>query len=533
MPPGKLAIVVGGVLLGACTAGTEREPSDNEATSGHPTKGHAGDAAASGIDTPGAEGGCGLPVDGSRLTASRLLADDGSWQFEGWYDTELERRCAAATAADGVTRCLPGALLGIGYADSSCTQRALLDRRSACTRAAGEPLAYAGRIEQLECGNRISVYELGPSLGVAQAFYRIDPDGTCSPVPLDADADPNEDSVAPPELYEVRAEVAPERFVALEQALRGERLQSMRTQWADGAEYSAQIMFDTENETSCYVDTAADGETRCMPLFSGPSPYADAACTQRLLPAATCPSAWGFVGSRRYGVSEEAQFEGTCKVATLVHVFAASEDTRSVERLFYSSGAECVDGGDMLAGNYHLVGPEVDSTAFALLELTETDCGSYLKSGTRLGTVHWVDEHGQTLEGYFFDKELPSLCEFSAASDGVIRCLPLARSRALAYLDAECSREAAAIDTCDERTAYWKAVTPFTGAYASIARELPADCAPPTADIHPLIGPDVSVGYRRDNEGNCIQQDEPEFVYRELGPAIEPSAFVARRSSAL
>jgi hypothetical protein len=162
--------------------------------------------------------------------------------------------------------------------------------------------------------------------------------------------------------------------------------------------------------------------------------------------------------------------------------------------------------------------------------LKETDCGSYMQSGTRLGTVHWVDERGQTLQGYFFDKELTSLCEFSAASDGVIRCLPLARSRVLAYLDTECSREAAALDSCNERSVYWKAMTPFTGAYASIVRELPAECAPPTADIHPLIGPDVSVGYRRDNEGNCIQQDAPELVYRELGPAINPSNFVARSS---
>lgn len=63
-------------------------------------------------------------VSGTRIKSRVYVADDGSKQWVGWKDTQLNLNCAYRLASDGQIRCLPsdvGFLIG-NYSDSGCTQ---------------------------------------------------------------------------------------------------------------------------------------------------------------------------------------------------------------------------------------------------------------------------------------------------------------------------------------------------------------------------------------------------------------------------
>ena len=62
---------------------------------------------------------------GSRLKAQYYTGSDGSKAFAGMYDTQTKQDCAYATAADGMTRCLPAGTHVVAsteyYSDMGCT----------------------------------------------------------------------------------------------------------------------------------------------------------------------------------------------------------------------------------------------------------------------------------------------------------------------------------------------------------------------------------------------------------------------------
>jgi hypothetical protein len=58
--------------------------------------------------TSGAGGGTDVGFEsGSRLRARTMHGADGSWQFSGWHDNQLNIDCAYTLAVDGKQRCLP------------------------------------------------------------------------------------------------------------------------------------------------------------------------------------------------------------------------------------------------------------------------------------------------------------------------------------------------------------------------------------------------------------------------------------------
>lgn len=66
-------------------------------------------------------------TSGSRLKANWYVGSDGSKQFAGWHDSQLNIDCNFGTATDGTTRCLPspsGVTIGTSdyFSDSGCSQ---------------------------------------------------------------------------------------------------------------------------------------------------------------------------------------------------------------------------------------------------------------------------------------------------------------------------------------------------------------------------------------------------------------------------
>lgn len=67
--------------------------------------------------------------NGSRLRARVFVGEDGSKQFLGWHDTELDIDCAFARAPNGSYRCFPTDTTfdsGIYFTDSSCNIEAVI-----------------------------------------------------------------------------------------------------------------------------------------------------------------------------------------------------------------------------------------------------------------------------------------------------------------------------------------------------------------------------------------------------------------------
>lgn len=121
-------------------------------------------------------------TNGSRLKARYLMAEDGSRQFLGWFDSARGESCFFTTAPDGVTRCLPFIPTQVSkpfsgaYGDAACTRR--VEQRqanpSACSQAA--PL-FLYEQRGSACQPDFHFYEWGePFTGT---FYAALSNGTC------------------------------------------------------------------------------------------------------------------------------------------------------------------------------------------------------------------------------------------------------------------------------------------------------------------------------------------------------------------
>lgn len=111
-------LLTASLLLTAC--GSSTGPAGHDGA-----QGPAGKDGAPGM--PGAKGDPGAPgkdaaQSGSRIVARYVVGDDGSRQFLGQHDTQLDADCAWGTATDGKLRCLPGTALSanIYFSDAAC-----------------------------------------------------------------------------------------------------------------------------------------------------------------------------------------------------------------------------------------------------------------------------------------------------------------------------------------------------------------------------------------------------------------------------
>ena len=97
---------------------------------------------------PVADAKADVEQSGARLKAKHYVGADGSTQFAGWHDTQLDVDCIFLNSADGSLRCLPAfpfsaAFVGPFFGDSGCSQP-LAYQYTGCVVAKYAQAAVAG-----------------------------------------------------------------------------------------------------------------------------------------------------------------------------------------------------------------------------------------------------------------------------------------------------------------------------------------------------------------------------------------------------
>lgn len=492
---------------------------------------------------------CGQPVDGERLVMRGWSGEDGSWEREEWYDTELEVPCRfLELASDGVPRCIPvsetthfGDLEHPYYLDVGCTDPVATIPRFPCDEEVAWDQLIAATAGECDEG-RLHVYPLQEVLVQPAALYLEDAEGNCV---SDSSTDPSEWRI-----FDVLEEVPPESFVGVSFEARGERLQRLVTVAEDGASEFAEpsIAYDETLGNLCFADRAEDGELRCLPLTDVGVEYSETPCEAPLgrlpdsppdplcsddLPIGPWTDGW-----RHYG--QEPVFSGSepiqCRPRLIIYSVDESAEESAPESTFYKDPytQECIEASSGTGLNY-LPASRVPPESFVLMSYEPTECDPVRSSGSRLESLSYVTEDGTHLSSRFFDSELEQPCSIVMASDSVMRCLPGlgVASNSRRYADASCTNKAAELRT--------PVACPFEQAMAGPPKfaEVPDDeladdgtfvCGP-TLQIYELLEPDLSTVYELDPDGNCVQAD-PESLpldatFREVGSEVPPSRFVA------
>lgn len=117
---------------------------------------------------------------GERIKARWLVGADGSRQFVGWYDSELDVECSYVLAEDGQTRCVPvgpstGSILML-YSDAGCTSQ-VVGIESVCYSSAPK---YAISVEGAVCPVTSGALRLGAEIDPAATPVYDGSPGSCS-----------------------------------------------------------------------------------------------------------------------------------------------------------------------------------------------------------------------------------------------------------------------------------------------------------------------------------------------------------------
>ncbi len=149
------------------------------------------------------------------------------------------------------------------------------------------------------------------------------------------------------------------------------------------------------------------------------------------------------------------------------------------------------------------------------------DEGANYGGGTRLRPLVWQPEDGPPSRFGWHDSELEHRCEFQLLSDGKLRCVPLTFETPVRfYGDSGCVQPVQTLSALDE--------APYPKFAWSSASTADCDGTAATIDIHPLSGA-LQNGpiYQLDEADGCVQALDEPVEYIPVGPAIDPSTYVA------
>ena len=485
---------------------------------------------------------CGQPLDGTRLKAFYLTADDGSREyFDLWYDTQLGAGCRFQIASDGQTRCLPfDRGIGSSFLDATCGQAIVDDYAPACLgRAHGVP-KYAIRIDAVnECTETFRLFALGVASVPASVYAKIS-DGVCS-------AGPNTGSRV---FYPVGGEVAPASLVAASVQSQGTRILANYATGADGSRgrvhriLDRANLFDSATGVDCDLLVASDGVLRCLPASSprvlGQEGFADALCTRRIaiddrfacVKAQIPTPGWTSV------FEVPAPSGNICPDPPRVHVhhLGAADVPATVYTPFKdATGSGCTGAPNPDGMTVYALADETPPSAFASVTLQEQACGPNRTSGARLRAKYETSEDGQRIEGgFWFDTDLGVACVFRSAADGRMRCVPIDQQADDQFSDPACSHAIASADPCpvDDPA---PVVPMFAVRRDSVSPSVDAcffDDDEPRLHVHRL-GPQVTAQtvYQRAADGSCgaIASADltPPRAFYEVGDEVPPTRLVA------
>lgn len=224
---------------------------------------------------------------GSRIKVRSISAADGFRSpQDGWFDSQLQARCAWAETGDG-TRCVPDTVRGdASYLDASCQQPAVVYRTGPGTDPCAAPPSFFGVYHTVTCaasGATTStldhLYALGEPTTPAQIYVKS---GTvCMAQPLSSAV-----------VYPVGGELPLSTFVKATASMETGTGRFAHTLLSgDDGSVAVTGVHDTELGTSCSLLLSGDHAV-CVPNyqeFFSDSEHSDAQCQSPVTPA-TCPS---------------------------------------------------------------------------------------------------------------------------------------------------------------------------------------------------------------------------------------------------
>ena len=427
-------------------------------------------------------------VSGTRLRAQYLATADGSRQFQGWFDENLQISCHFDLAEDGRMRCLPlpEALVSSAFLDANCMQALVQVSAASCTDT---PL-YALKSSAGECGPSTEVYAVGAAQTPTQVFYAAST-GCAASTPA-----PNQ------KFYTLCAKTDPGTFVAGASAgvASGHRLDPVYTIASDGSQERTG-WFDTTLKSGCTIGIAADQKSRCLPTPPAIvlDTYSDPACSVPLAQS---------VANDQCGTSDGPSLAfkiDTSACPATKHLYAITAQL-SATQIYVQQGGTC-SASPVGAASYYQV-TELNPPEFDLFLDEQQGTG-------RLRQPALVDADGASeLSATLFDSERGESCAFARAADGQTRCLP--SGAGVLFSDAGCTQSVAvAAPSCDTSAPHYAIALEGSACQGGIS-------------VHAL-GDSVSAPavYALGADGSCIASAAPGATFYGIGAEVAPSEFVA------
>ncbi len=167
-------LMVGAWLFAGCSSPGGSGPDGSDGANGEDGKnGQDGAPGEKGADGAPGPAGKDAAASGSRIKARWQVGEDGSREFAGWFDSELQARCAFARDSGGALRCLPGFVsFALGqFTDAQCTKPVVATYQTACDTGG---YAWEG-VAGAECTYlpRYAVRLLGPEVATVYSYNAV------------------------------------------------------------------------------------------------------------------------------------------------------------------------------------------------------------------------------------------------------------------------------------------------------------------------------------------------------------------------
>lgn len=343
---------------------------------------------------------------GSRLRVEWLRTADGTQQFAGLWDSELEVRCyydaTSAPDADGASeqRCIPIGYTSTSYADADCTELVYeLDAAAACA----EPPAYVSELRQEPCQSHVlRVFRGGAPTTIDMIYYR-EGDGSCvGPSP------------AANTVYDVGEEVPVDSLVAGTAVTLGDGpLRRRAIEGDDGSRLPGQL-WDVALASECYP--RGEDDARCVPsTMYGNGYYSDDTCSDATVSYNTAcdpTAARAPIHAELYIPAPDACDPGEVRYYTVGEEIAGDQ-LHAADEL----GA-CFAVEPSPDERFFALGEELGDSTFQAVDLRPS-------GANRLQPYEWTRDGLEGLStGSYRDQELDLDCFPFGDTDGILRCVP-------------------------------------------------------------------------------------------------------------
>lgn len=480
----SLVLVVPAVLAGlyACSSDDGASASFAEADG----------AAAGGGDPSAVEGGAdggvgGLPTEksGTRLRRRMIGPLGGSARmFVGWFDRERANDCAFERAAVLGAACLPalgGGASAAVFLDNGCTAKpvaSILEGECASGHvvAQEEPSGDAGP------PFAVSLYPIGAPVdaGTTYALGAIGSSRTCRPssAPATRTLHALGDAIPASAYLQATESISSLRDVVVRSLRAGDGSERVITYALPGPSGATSL--------PCTPVPYADGSRRCVDTARARPIFADGTCSG-------VPIAYVDDPSRKWLVVASP----TSCLPDAVSAFESVASTVSAGTGFTLVGQSCVPAPS--AGR----GPRALGTPVS--------AGAYPPVTVSVGADGAVRALVRNVDGYvsvvgFRDSTRGVPCAFAPTADGKIRCVPDARARGDAYLDASCTESAAGLYDFEPTTC---------------GEPAPTEALVPRWSVEPCRGATLTNVYRTAREtrsvfdklsdGRCVPAETPRY----------------------